>query len=282
MSDTGPTALADVADLIRSFDLRKVGDQAFEAPAFDCGEHNVVEGSHILGQAVVACSRLLGQRAVSVYGTFSRPALWNAPLRFEVETAHQGRSFSTAAVAVLQGGRRTSSVIVLLGADAPDLVRQQAAMPEVPAPATCEPQDRGLTGREIRVAPAEPSAGGVRPAEANVWLRLHAAPEEPCLRQAMVMELMGAYTLLAAMRPHPKLDIRDAHVGLATGVLAMGVSLYEDADLADWLLYTNAAGYTGRGLAQVDGRVFERQGRLAASSTATCMLRRAGVQPARG
>ena len=97
------------------------------------------------------------------------------------------------------------------------------------------------------------------------------------MRQAMIMELMGGNTLLAAVRPHKELDIRQAHVSLSTGVLTLNASLHEEADLSEWLLYTNTAIHTGHGMAQVDGRVFERNGRLVASSTATCLLRRMEV-----
>jgi len=284
MSDNGqtlsadrPKRLEDVADFIRSFDVAQVGDRAFEAVPFDRAERNVVEGTHILGQAGVASSRLVGQKVVSTYGSFSRAALWDAPLRFEVEVAHQGRTFSTTNVAVIQNGKRMSSVTVLLGADAPDLVRQQAEMPDVPAPEACAPRDQSVSGRDVRIAVGDPSSGEVGPPELHLWLRLQKAPEDAAIRQAMLMELMGGYTLGAAARPHKDVDIRQAHVTLSTGVLALNANLYEDADLSDWLLYTNTAIYTGHGLAQVDGRVFERSGRLVASSTATCMLRRMEV-----
>lgn len=94
------------------------------------------------------------------------------------------------------------------------------------------------------------------------------------MRQALLLQFVGRNTIASAMRPHEGVGIKQAHRTISTGVLACTATLHEDPDLSDWLLYTNTAFYSGRGLAQVDGRVFERNGRLVASATTQVMIRK--------
>jgi acyl-CoA thioesterase len=58
------------------------------------------------------------------------------------------------------------------------------------------------------------------------------------------------------------------------------VAFHDDVDITEWLLYSNRAFWSGRGLAQGDGRVFTRDGRLAASYTVQAMVREFAVEPA--
>lgn len=58
------------------------------------------------------------------------------------------------------------------------------------------------------------------------------------------------------------------------------IAFHDDVDVADWLLYTNHAFWSGRGLVQGDGRVFARDGRLAASYTIQAMVREFATEPA--
>ena len=69
------------------------------------------------------------------------------------------------------------------------------------------------------------------------------------------------------------IDHADAHVTLSTGVLQATVAFHEDVDVTQWLLYTNSAVWSGRGLTQGEGKVFTRDGRLVASYSVQSMLR---------
>ena len=273
----------DISDLIRHLDLKVLGGGVYEAPAHGEAPRDVVEGAHLMGQAIVAASRAVpGQRAVSAHAIFCRASTYAEPVRFETAIRHKGRTFSTVSVTASQGGKEVSPALVMLDAGAPDAIRHQAAMPDVPGPEVSPAYEFGVSGRELRVVngaytndPAD-----VGPPQLHAWLRLREAPDELCLRQAMLCDFMGRLSVAAAMRPHAGVGEAMAHVSLSTGVLAITAGLHEDPDLSDWLLYSSDASHLGRGLGQVDGRVFERSGRLVASSAMRIMIRPFGQDPA--
>ena len=82
------------------------------------------------------------------------------------------------------------------------------------------------------------------------------------------------------MRPHPGFGEARAHVDLSTGVMNLAVSFHDDVDVREWLLYTNLAIYAGRGLAQGEGRVYTRNGRLVANYSCQAMIRGFEAEPA--
>ena len=62
----------DVADLLRIMDVQPAGPSLYVAPAYVDRRRNVVEGSQLLAQAIVAASKEApGQRAVSAHMIFS-------------------------------------------------------------------------------------------------------------------------------------------------------------------------------------------------------------------
>lgn len=266
----------DVSDLIRCLDLENDGHGLFTAPPMGMQKRNVIEATQMIGQAIVAASRTIPeQRAVSAHIMVSRAAGFDTPLRFEVSVWHQGRTFSTVNVAITQKDKPIASVIVLLDAGSPDIARQQIAMPDVPPPDETPVHDCEVSGRHVRFIGGNlDEPGSTKEPEMHSWLRFREAPEELCMRQALLVHFIGRTTVGAAMRPHPELNLSQAHVSLSTAVLATTITLHEDPEFSDWLLYTNDAVHTGRGLGFVDGRIFDRSGRLFASASTQVLLRR--------
>ena len=94
----------DAADLIDVMDVRPDGPLNFVGPARSDGRRPVVEGSQMLGQAIVAAGRhAVGRRVVSANMMFLRSADAHLPLRFELAELSAGRTFTGLAVQVLQG-----------------------------------------------------------------------------------------------------------------------------------------------------------------------------------
>jgi acyl-CoA thioesterase len=81
------------------------------------------------------------------------------------------------------------------------------------------------------------------------------------------------------MRPHEGVSEAQAHVTLSTGILAATIAFHDEFDVSDWLLYANPALWAGRGLAQGEGHVFARDGRLVASYTVQAMIREFETPP---
>jgi acyl-CoA thioesterase len=272
----------DIADLMRLMDLQPAGPDLFAAPIYEDRRRNVVEGSQLLAQAIVAASKTVpDQRAVSAHMIFSRPARFDLPLLFRSRTLRRGRSFSTVSVEVEQEAKPIASALILMDIGAADAIRNQIAMPVRPGPDDCPFFDFGMTGRDVRFVNGDytPDPDRIGPPELNAWVRHRKAPAEPYLRQALLAQFTGHLTIAAALLPHPGFGEAQAHVTLSTGVLAITVALHEDPDLTGWLLYSNPSIYAGRGLAQGEGHVFTSEGRLAASYSVQAMIRDFAAPP---
>jgi len=274
----------DVADLLRIMDLAPAGPGLYVAPAYGDTRRNVVEGSQLLGMAIIAAAKEVPrQRPVSAHMIFSRPARFDLPLNFRVTKIRTGRSFSTLSVEATQADKSVASALVLTDKGAPDKIRGQVVMPVVTGPDASPFHDYGMTGRDVRFVdgaytlPATKTA----PPEIYGWVRHREAPDEPWLRQALLAQFTGHMTISASLLPHAGLGEEQAHFTLSTGVLAITVAFHDEADLTRWLLFANPAIYAGRGLVQGEGRVFGEDGRLIASYTVQAMVRDFAEPPER-
>ena len=266
----------DVTDLLRLMDVEPAGPEAFVAPAYDDTRRNVVEGSQLLGQAIIAASKMVpDQRAVSAHMIFSRPARFDLPLHFRTCKVRTGRSFSTISVEAEQEEKSVASALVLTDRGAPDKIRNQITMPSLPRPEASPFHDYGMTGRDVRFVNGDysPDPDRIGPPEIHAWVRHREAPVERYLQQGLLAQFTGHMTIAAALLPHAGFGEAQAHVSLSTGVLAITIALHEEPDLTRWLLYANPSIYAGRGLAQGEGHVFADDGRLVASYTVQAMIR---------
>jgi acyl-CoA thioesterase-2 len=275
----GETAsqVGDLAELLDAFDPYPLGEGRFLARNLDGRGRDVVDGSQMLAQSIVAaCKCVPGKSVKSAHMVFSRAANVHEPLRLDAEVLHAGRSFASVTVTARQGERACARGLLLLDAETLDLVRHQAPMPEVPGPDACPPYEMGVAGRELRIAggaytgdPAAPPG----PPELFAWLRYREAPAAARLNQALVAHFTGHLTIATAMRPHAGVGEAMAHRTLSTGVLAITVSFHEPVRADQWLLYAHESPHAGRGLAYGRAQVFSQSGRLLASFSLEAMLR---------
>jgi acyl-CoA thioesterase-2 len=272
----------DMRDLVRLVDVEPAGDKRFVGPTYGDLRRNVVEGGQLIAQCLVAAAKATpGKRVISIHIILSRPAVFDIPMDFDVETYRAGRQFATLAVNATQAGKPIASALVLLDAGAPDVMHGQCHIPDVPGPEESPFYDFGVLGRASRFVNGDydPDPNRIGPPELNCWVRHRENPEELYLRQALLAQSITHFTIAAAMLPHEGIGEALAHHSLSTGVVAVTLSLHEDPDLTDWILYHNPAIYAGRGLAQGDGRIFAKDGRLLASFTTQVMIRGFDRQP---
>ncbi len=273
----------DATELRRLIDVEPVGKNRFVGPAYGDTPRNVVEGGQLLAQAVVAASKAVpGQRVTSASMIFSRAAAFDQPLELDVEVLRGGRTFSTVEARVTQDGSLRSAGLLLMDAGAPDVIHHAAAMPQVAGPEDAVPHDFGVTGRELRVVDGayDPDPERIGPPELYVWARFRDAPSEPYLHAALLAQSTTHWTIAAAMLPHQGFGEADAHVSLSTGIMQTTIAFHDEIDVTGWLLYANQAIWSGRGLAQGEGRVFTRDGRLVASYSVQAMIRAFEKDPA--
>ena len=285
------------ADLAQLIDVQPDGEGRFTSPSFpdpplgtflDIPDHRrprqVIEGGHLLGQAIVAASKTVpDQRVVSVSMVFTRAARFDAPLSVDVDVLRRGRTYSTVETRIVQDDKLCSVGLLLLDSGADDVYRVTAEMPDVPEPAECTLHDFGVIGRDIRVVGGayNRDPDDVGPAELLVWMRYRDRPDSPALQAALLAQATTHYTIAASMRPHEGITEAQAHVTLSTGPMAVDIAFHDEPDAADWHLYENPAIYSGHGQVQGQGRIFAQDGRLVASYSVHAMVRSFDTDPTR-
>jgi acyl-CoA thioesterase/uncharacterized protein (DUF427 family) len=267
----------DSADLVDVLDVRPDGDGRYVSVARTDWRRPVVEGSQILGQAMVAAGRHAPtRRAVSAHMVFLRAADASRPLTFALEELSAGRTFTTLAVRVDQDGRRCAGGTMLLDATAPDVIRHAVAPPDVPGPYESEPYDMAVTGRDIRIvhgAYTDDPDAPVGPPTLDAWVRFRDVPHDSYLHAALLAQFTGHLSIAAALRPHEGIGQRAAHRTLSTAINAIGLSLHGEVRADRWMLYRHHSTFAGDGMTHAECRVHDVTGALLASFTVDAMVR---------
>ena len=267
----------DAADLIDILDVRPAGDGRYTSVGRADPRRSVVEGSQMLGQAIVAAGRHVpGRRCVSAHMAFLRAADPAAPLGFELEELSGGRTFTALQCSVRQGDALCAAGQLLLDAGAPDVVRHGVDAPAIPGPSDCEPYDMGVTGREIRVAEgaySDDSDAPAGPPVLDAWVRFDAVPDDPCLHAGLLAQFTGHMAIAAALRPHAGVGQDQAHRSLSMAINAIGISFHRPVRADRWMLYHHRSTFAGDGMTHAECRVHDEEGALLASFTVDAMVR---------
>jgi acyl-CoA thioesterase len=267
----------DASHLIDLLAVQPDGPGRYVSGARSSLSRPVVEGSQMLGQAIVAAGHLHpGRRLVSAHMVFIRVADAAQPLDFELDTLSAGRTFTTLSVDVRQGGRRCARASLLLNATAPDLIRHQVPGPDVPEPYACASYDMGVTGRDVRVvddAYTDDPDAPVGPPVLDAWVRFRQVPADPSLHAGLLAQFTGHMSIAAALRPHEGVGQRQAHRTISTAINAIGLSLHADIRADEWMLYHHGATFAGDGMTHAECRVHNEAGHLLASFTVDAMVR---------
>ena len=123
----------DAADLIDVLDVQPEGELRYRAAARNDWRRPVVEGSQILGQAIVAAepprARSAGRVGIDGVHPGGRRARSRTPSTST--RSRTGRTFTTLGVRATQGGADLRRRHVLLDVTAPDVIRHADPAPDV-------------------------------------------------------------------------------------------------------------------------------------------------------
>ena len=267
----------DTADLVDLMDVRPDEPGRYVGTVHSDGRRPVVEGSQMLGQAIIAAGRELpGRRVVSAHMVFLRGADARRQLAFELSDLSRGRTFAGFTVRVLQEGRCCAAGTRLLDTPSRAIVTHAVEPPDVPRPAECPPHDMGVTGRELRVvddAYTNDSAAPVGPPLLDAWVRFRQLPDDPVLHAGLLAQFAGHMPIAAALRPHEGVGQADAHRTLSMGINAIALSLHRAVRADEWMLYHHHSTFAGDGMTHAECRVFTEDGALLASFTVDAMVR---------
>ena len=282
-----------VSELIELLSLERLEDNLFRGQSRDIGTKYVF-GGQVLGQALSAAQATVDgsngeRRAHSLHAYFLRAGNIEAPIVYEVDRTRDGGSFSVRRVTAIQHGRVIFFCAASFQAEEGG-AEHQLSMPEVPqpediAPAPAVPAEvmgtlppkvqRWLSRRgpfEFRhVYPRDELNPPKRPPFQQVWFRLsEPVGDSPELHRALLAYASDFQLLGTATYPHG-ISYYQPNVQMASLDHALWFHRPFRAD--DWLLYSidSPSAQGARGLAR--GQIFDRQGRLVASTAQEGLIR---------
>ena len=280
-------ALLDLVDLLR---LEPLEHNLFRGRSRDHGGQAVF-GGQVLGQALMAAGRTVadGQQVHSLHGYFLRAGDKSRPIVYDVDRIRDGASFTTRRVVAIQHGQAIFHMSASFQKREAGPTHQDG-MPDAPPPEGLEDdhhRDRRMADRmpawrqqylqqtqpmqSRAVNPIDPFAPVPMPAQALHWMRApHPLPDDPLLHQALLAYASDWSLMSVAMRPHA-LSWQQGNV--------QGVSLdhamwfHGALRMDEWLLYVMESPSVSGARGLVRGQVFDRGGRLVASTTQEGLVR---------
>jgi acyl-CoA thioesterase-2 len=277
--------------LLQLLDLERLEMNLFRGESRDIGSPQVF-GGQVLGQALMAASRTVdAERPVhSLHAYFLRRGDFSAPIVYEVDRSRDGASFTSRRVVAIQHGQQIFNMAASfqIEEDGPD---HQVPVPEVTPPEQLPDLTVEVRKHLLRM-PAERrrfwslerpfefrsveavEAGEPRPGVRNLWFRLiDRCPDDPVLHRCLLAYMSDYHLLETATLPHG-LAYRTGEVTLASIDHAMW--FHRPFRIDEWLLYAliSPSSSGSRGLAF--GRIFDREGRLVASTAQEGLMRTRG------
>jgi acyl-CoA thioesterase-2 len=267
-----------VAGLLELFDVEPTEHGTFLGRTGIAGadERQVVEGTQVLAQAIVAVAKRFGEKSVrSAYAVFARAVVVGPPVELTLDVVAEGRSTATAIVNVTQNGKRCITVTVFTDVPSGDVIRHQLARPDVAAPADAIPSEMPMVGRELRLVDVVDvnSPDEVGPPELFAWLHYDPIPVRPELAKALVAYFTGHLGISTTMRAHEGIGTAQAHLTVSTAPMTISVSFHEPFGWGGWLLYSHESTQVGAGMSYVRGAVHTEAGELIASFAQDALIR---------
>jgi acyl-CoA thioesterase-2 len=280
--------LAELLELLR---LEAIEEDLFRGQSQDLG-WGVVFGGQVLGQALSAAARTVPEDRVvhSLHGYFLRQGDVRRPIVYTVDRIRDGRSFTTRRVVAVQGGQAIFSMSASFQLEEPGFEHQDP-MPDVPGPEALPSEAELARGRldripeplraratadhpiEIRpVDPYDPTRPAVRAPVRHVWMRAaDALPDDPAVHRYLLAYASDFHLLGTTMQPH---GVSWLTPGMQVASLDHAMWFHRPFRMDEWLLHAmespSASG--SRGLCR--GRIYDREGRLVASTAQEGLVRR--------
>ncbi|OBF56797.1 acyl-CoA thioesterase [Mycolicibacterium monacense] len=264
--------------LLDLFDAQPAGDDRFTAQTgvAAADERQVVEGTQVLAQAIVAVAKRFPDKSVrSAYAVFSRVVLVGPPVEFEIDVVSEGRSTATAVVSASQNGKRCISVTVFTDVPSGDVIRHHLPRPAVVPPAEANDGGMPMVGRQVRLVDVVDvnSSDEVGPPELYAWLHYDPIPQRDDLAKALIAYFTGHLGISTTMRAHEGIGTAQAHLTVSTAPMTISVSFHEPVRWDGWLLYSHESTQVGAGMSYVRGAVHTEEGELIASFSQDALIR---------
>jgi acyl-CoA thioesterase-2 len=267
-----------VEGLLELFDVEPDGADRFIGQTGFAGvdERQVVEGTQVLAQAIVAAGKRFPEKSVrSAHAVFARAVVVGPPIELTMDVVSEGRSTATAVISVMQNGKRCITVTVLSDVPSADVIRHHLPKPDVAAPAEANPSDMPMIGRQLRLVDVIDvnSPDEVGPPELHAWLHYDPIPGRDESAKALLAYFTGHLGISTTMRAHEGIGTAQAHLTVSTAPMTISVSFHEPVRWDGWILYTHESTQVGAGMSYVRGAVHTEQGELLASFSQDALIR---------
>jgi acyl-CoA thioesterase II len=282
-------------DLLTLLDLEPLEENIFRGPSHDIGTPHVF-GGQVLGQALAAAARTVhGQLAHSLHAYFLKRGDIGAPIDYHVDRSRDGTSFSNRRVVAIQHGAQIFNMAASFQVPESGL-EHQAEMPVVPEPDTLLDMEalaraRGADlppriarflnyRRPFIVKPVEPrqflATENLEPVK-RLWMKAAGRlPDDESLHRSLLAYISDYELIGTATLPH---GLHATRGGLKMASLDHAMWFHRECRLDDWMLYACDSPSTsgGRGLAR--GMIYDRAGRLVASTAQEGVIRVRSGEP---
>ncbi|MDO5618412.1 acyl-CoA thioesterase [Kocuria sp.] len=248
-----------------------------------------VYGGQVMAQSLRAAMATVEEdRTIhSMHCYFLRAGDIHEPITFGVERMRDGRSFSTRRVHAYQFGAPILSGIFSFQTASRGLEHQDDCPKGMPDPESLPtasdllghldlPQARAIAKErpfDIRYITPAIYLGPTERREpfSAVWVKTHRAlPDDPGLHQAALAYVSDYVLLEPALRKHGKSWLEK---GMAIASLDHAMWWHRPARADEWLLYVQASPSASGARALGEGRMFDREGKLVATTMQEGMIR---------
>lgn len=265
--------------LLDLFDVEPDGQDRFigqSGLAAGADERQVVEGTQVLAQAIVAAAKRFPDKSVrSVHSVFTRAVLVGPPIVLDVDVVAEGRSTATAIITASQNDKRCMTFTVFTDVPTPDVIRHQLPKPGVTGPDDANVCEMPMAGRQVKLVDVVDinSPDELGPPEVYAWLHYEPIPTRDDLAKALIAYFTGHLGISTSMRPHEGIGTALSHITVSTAPMTVTVSFHEPVKWTGWLLYTHESTQVGAGMSYIRGAVHTEDGELIASFSQDAMIR---------
>ena len=283
--------MTHVPSISRRISLEQVGPLRFRGGVYDTPLTRLY-GGEVAGQAVLAAGRTVdpSRHIHSAHMHFLLPGDPQLAVEHAVDEVRDGGSFTTRRVESSQGDRVIFTMTATFQTPESGLEHQLPTM-TAPPPEELQSAEEMFAGDadnlmwfgwlseaadiEARFpelpARAAATRGVKAPPQQRVWLRARQPIDHGELAQAGALAFVSDLLLLsAALGPH-QLTFQGGQLQFAT----INHTIWFHAPLAidDWFLYDQKSPWAGGGRALCTGEIFDRSGRLCATTVQEGLLR---------
>jgi acyl-CoA thioesterase-2 len=250
-----------------------------------------VFGGHVIAQAMEAADITVDPKYKlhSLHCYFMRPGIDSQPIIYDVDPIRDGRSFVTRRVVAIQNGEAifTCSVSFHVGEQG---IEHQIDMPDVPQPEELD-DDEAYYARVLRAFGKQPKDKPYMPfemrsvdrmdlenpkpksPETGYWFKLKEETQGDQALHARLMAYISDFAFLSAnLRPHAMIP-RDPRLKTVASLDHAMWFHRENFRVDDWIFYKTDGYWTGKGRGLARGALYDRSGRLLASTAQECLLR---------